>query len=108
MISRRGTLLAAGERHEEFVEMPRVALLTAPPPERSGVFPAECQAPLTDGFVGDRNASLGQQVLNIPEAESESVIEPHGVADDLGWESVAVIDRRVTAHSPTVPPAPST
>ena len=68
----------------------------------------ECQAPLTDGFVGDRNAPLGQQLLNIPEAESKSVIELHGVADDLGEESVAVIARRVTAHSPTVPPVPST
>ena len=60
--------------------MPRVALWTAPPPERAGVVPAECQAPLTDGFVGDRNAPLGQQVLNVPEAESESVIEPYGVS----------------------------
>ena len=66
-------LSAAVERHEEFVDMPRVSLLTAPPPKRAGVVPAECQAPLTDGFVGDRHAPLGQQVLNIPEAERESV-----------------------------------
>ena len=56
--------------------MQRVALLTAPSPERSGVVPAERQAPLTNGFVGNRNAPLGQQVLNIPETESESVSRP--------------------------------
>ncbi len=63
-------LLAAVECDEQFVEMPRVALWTAQPPERAGVVPAECQAPLPDGFVSDRNAPLGQQVLNVPEAES--------------------------------------
>ena len=42
-------LLAAVERDEELVEIPRVSLLTAPPPERAGVVPAECQAPRRRG-----------------------------------------------------------
>ena len=67
-----------------------------------------CQAPLADRLVRDRNAWLGQQVLDVPKAESESVIEPDRVADDLGWESVTVIAWCQAAHPPTLPPAPST
>ena len=36
---------------------------------------------------------LGQQVLDIPEAQSESVREPHGVADDLRRETITVVAR---------------
>ena len=32
-----------------------------------------------------------------------TVIEPHGVTDDLGRESIAVIVRRLAGHVPTVP-----
>ena len=40
-------LLAAVERDEEFVEMPRVALLTAPAPQRLGISPGR-----TSGTIG--------------------------------------------------------
>ncbi len=61
--------------------MPRVVLLTASSPERAGVVPAECQAPLADGFVGDRNApleSLAGLALTLNEISSENDrIETH-------------------------------
>ena len=86
-------LLATVERDEELVEMPRVTLLTAPAPKRAGIARTERQTPLADRLVGDRDAALGEEVLNIPKAESESVIKPNGVADDLRRKPVAVIAR---------------
>ena len=97
-------LPAAVERHEEFVEMPRVTLLPAPVPQRASVDRAERQAPLTDRLVGDGDAPLGQQAFDVPEAERESVIQPHRVADDLRRESVAAVARCLAAQPPTVPP----
>ncbi len=52
--------------------MARVALLTAPVPERLGVARTERQAPLANRLVGNGNAPLGQRVFDIPEAERES------------------------------------
>jgi hypothetical protein len=39
--------------------------------------------------VGDRDPALGQDQLDIPQAEAEDVMEPYGVADDLGGEAVS-------------------
>ena len=84
-------------------EMPRVAHSAAPTPECAGVAGTERQAPLANGLVGDRNAPLGQQVLDIPETESEAVIEPDRVADDLRRKPIAVIAGYLARHPPTPP-----
>ena len=34
---------------------------------------------------------IGQQILDVSEAQREAAIEPYGVLDDLGRESVATI-----------------
>ena len=83
--------------------MPCVTLLTASAPKGARVGRTERQAPLPDGLVGDGNVPLGQQILDIPEAERESVVELHGMTDNLRRESVAAIARCLAAHPPTVP-----
>ena len=47
--------------------------------------------------------ALGEQILHIPEAETEAVVEPDGVTDNVGRKAVAVIARQVTRHRLTVP-----
>jgi hypothetical protein len=42
-------------------------------------------------LVSDHYAALGQDQLDIAQAEAEDVIQPHGVADNLGWEAVTMI-----------------
>ena len=39
--------------------------------------------------MANGDAPFGEDQLNIPEAQAEDVVEPDGVADDLGWEAVA-------------------
>jgi hypothetical protein len=41
--------------------------------------------------MGSDNASFGQKQLDIPQAEAEHVVQPDGVADDLGGEAMAVM-----------------
>jgi len=38
-----------------------------------------------------RDAPFGEQILDIPVAEIESVVEPNGVGNDIWRESVAFI-----------------
>ena len=57
---------------------------------------AECGAPLADGLVADDDATLGEQILNVAEAEVEAKIQPYGMSDDLGREAVASIQRPIS------------
>ena len=44
-----------------------------------------------DTLVRDDDAALGQQQLNISEAQAEHVIEPYSVADEVCRETVAMM-----------------
>ncbi len=41
--------------------------------------------------MADGDASLGQEIFNITMAEVETIIEPDGITDDVGWESVTLV-----------------
>ena len=56
------------------------------------------------GQIFARNA----EVLDVSEAQAESVIEPDGVGDDLGRESVPAVARCWRAHSVSLPAVAST
>jgi hypothetical protein len=46
----------------------------------------ELQHPSPDRFIGDIQPALGQQILDIAEAESEAKVQPHPIPDDVGRE----------------------
>ncbi len=48
-------------------------------------------APLSDGFVGDADPPGQEQLFHIPVAEAEPVVQPHAMADNLGWEAVMFV-----------------
>ena len=101
-------LLATLDRDEHLVEMPRVSHPTAPAPQLPGVDRTEPLAPLPNRLVGDRYASLREEIFSIAEAEAESIVEPDRVADDVRWESISVIAGRLAPHRPTLPRVAST
>ncbi len=37
------------------------------------------------------DAALGEQILNVAEAEVETKVQPHGVSEDLGRETITAI-----------------
>ena len=59
--------------------------------ELSSIGKAKFYRPAADGFIGNIDATLGQQVLDIPKAQRKSEMQPDGILDDLGWKAVALI-----------------
>jgi len=60
-------------------------------------------APVPDGFVRDGDAAVREEVFDVAETQSEAVVEPDGVADDGGRESVAGIADDVVRRPATLP-----
>jgi hypothetical protein len=101
-------LLPTLDMHEEFVQVPRVAHVSSPSPQSSGILRPEGPAPLANGLVGHGDAPLGQEIFGISETHTEPVVKPNGVTDDRWRKPVAMITGRRADHRPTVPAHPST
>ena len=87
------------DRHEDFVQKPRISespLSTFQPPRVVG---AELPTPLPHGFVRHYDAAFRQQILDIPEAQAVSVIQPDGVADDVRRKAMPQVSR-IDENSP--------
>ena len=94
LIHRSPKIMAlAADRDEQLVHVPDVPQSTLSPPQRAGVFRSKLPAPGSNGFVGDSDATLRQEVLHVAEAEREAMVESHGMADDFGRKAVASIQR---------------
>ena len=50
-----------------------------------------CRRSHGDCFSRYGDASLGQKIFNISVAEVESKVQPNGIGNDIGWESMALI-----------------
>jgi hypothetical protein len=101
-------LLVSLDVHEQFVQMPGVAQASLPTPEDTSVGGTEGETPLPNRLVGYGDAALGEKIFGISKAQTEPVVEPNGVTDDLCRESVAVVAGGRARHQPTLPVAAST
>ena len=79
------------DRDEYLIEMPACVCGWMRSSELSSIGKAKFYRPAADGFIGNIDATLGQQILDIPKAQRKSEIQPDGILDDLGWKAVAVI-----------------
>src|SRR6266540_4540359 len=75
-------------------------------PQSYGVARTKLRAPRSDRLVRDGYAPIGQELLDIAQAQAEAEVEPHGVADDFGRVAIAGmtaarIERRLTRRHPT-------
>ena len=52
---------------------------------------SEFDTPEADRLPADRDAALGEQIFDISVAEIEAIVEPDGIADDIGGEPVSFI-----------------
>jgi hypothetical protein len=89
--------------HEEFIQVPRIAQPTLATLERTSVLGTELQTPQSDGLVSDDDPALCQEIFDISEAQTEAVVEPDGVADDLRRESVSAVAWCVVIHTASLP-----
>ena len=63
-----------------------------------GVMGSELVAPEADRLVGDENATPGQDVLDVPVAQTEAVVEPDRMLDDLGREPEPPVETGSAFH----------
>ena len=82
-------MLHPGNFEHDLIEMPFVANPRKAATDLVGEVLAELARPLPHGFVADDDAARGQHLLDHAQPERKAEIQPHGVADDLGWEPIA-------------------
>ncbi len=66
-------LLPTIQCDEQLIKMPGVSETPAPLPEPAGIRPAERATPPSDRLIGDRNAPLCQEILDITETDAEVI-----------------------------------
>jgi hypothetical protein len=81
----------AADRDKELVHVPEVSETTLSPPQSPGVLESKLSAPGSNGFVGYSDAPLSRKVFHIAKAQREPMVQPHGMADNLGWKAVAAV-----------------
>ncbi len=96
-------VLHAVQADENPVQIPRISRARPASAQSPGEFGAELAAPMADAFVGDQHTTLGEDELDIPQAQAEQVIQPYCVADDLGGKPMPAIEGRLSAHSGSFP-----
>ena len=79
------------DRDEYFVQEPRISESTLSSLQLPGVVEAELPAPLADCLVRHSDPSFSEQILDISEADTESVVEPDCMTDDFWRIAVSVI-----------------
>jgi hypothetical protein len=75
----------ARDREEDLIQVPGVA--RSGTPELMANILAKRQTPWAQGFRRDDDSSGAPPRFDIARAEAEAAIPPHGMADDLGWET---------------------
>ena len=78
------------DNNDHFVQMPVVAGFGPSLPQVPGNGLAELKKPPPDSFVGDIEAALREEIFYVSKAQSEPGVEPHGVADDFRWKTIAL------------------
>lgn len=91
-------MLLASDLYKYFVDIESVTIAFVPTLQSTGVFSSKLDAPESDGLMTDCDTAFSEEIFDIPVAEVEAVVEPDGVTDDVGWESVAL----VCIHCPIV------
>ena len=86
------TLTMNGQK--DFIQVPFVTRPRAAAPELIRILLAKLATPLTDGFVGDNDATDEQELFHVPVTEGEAEIEPGRVADDLTRKPVVFVEIR--------------
>ena len=59
-----------------------------------GILRTELQAPLSDSFIADEDAPLGEEFLDVAEAQGKPVVQPDRVANDLGRVAITGVGIR--------------
>ena len=77
-------MLLAVDFDEYLINVERVTEASVFSFQSSTVYSTELDTPEAGCFAADRDASFGEQVLDVSVAQIEPVVEPDGITDDIG------------------------
>jgi len=80
--------------------VPQTALSSFEPPS---IIRTKLLTPLTNGVMRDGDTTFGHQLLDLPEAETESMVLPVRMTDDFGWKAMASVAGGVGFHHARLP-----
>src|SRR6202051_3366960 len=83
----------AKQRDEHLVEVPCATRLASRRFDPVSEALAKLIAPASDCLVCHGHTALEEQFLDVAQAQLKAEIPAHSATDDLGWETVTVIDR---------------
>ena len=88
-----------GEEH--FIHLPLVTGLGTAATELVGILLLELAAPLANSFIGHDYTAFQQQLFDVKEAQAESEVQLHRVANDLHRKAVVltVVSRGWRVHA---------
>jgi hypothetical protein len=55
---------------------------------------------LPNGFIGDGEASFGEQFFHFTETEAEPMVEPDGVTDNFRGKAMTLVAGLMNFHAP--------
>jgi hypothetical protein len=76
---------------KDLIQVPFITRSRATPAELIGISLPELPASIPHGFVGQRDPALRHQLFDVPVAQAEAEVQPHTMANDLGWEPMALV-----------------
>lgn len=82
-------VLLPADRDHNFVQVPLVGGLRTITPDLCSNLCSKFRHPISDRLMADRNAAFCQQILNVPQAEGETVVGPDGIANNRAWKAIA-------------------
>jgi hypothetical protein len=95
-------LLLAVDSNEDFVQVPNIAKATLTPLQFSGIVRTELPTPDSNRFIRDDDSPFHEKILDISEAQAETMVNPDGIADDFWRKTMTVIARPVLLHGTSV------
>jgi len=91
------------EFHEDLVQTPRVAHATPAAPQPTSVVESERPTPLANRLIRHGAPAFGKEILEARETQAETVIEPDGMADNLGRKAMPQVAGSASVHPGIVP-----
>ena len=82
----------AGDRHDDFIQMPLIATSGRTLADLVGEDLAEFLPPLTHGLIRHADPTSRQHFLDHAEAQREPKVQPNRVADHFRRETMAAIE----------------
>ena len=80
--------------------MPDIAEAALTALQFSSIVWTELLTPDSNRFIGDNDSAFGEKILDISEAQAETMVNPNGIADDFRRETMTVVARPTVLHGP--------